>query len=184
MHLKSFIKQKDYEKIEYVLRRHWATFLPKVFLFFVLMLVPIALYFLFKSVTPGVFQSDLLYPLFVLFGSVFYLSIYLFFFAEFINYYLDEWIITNDRVIDVEQLGLFSRSISEVELFRIQDVTADVHGISATLFDYGDITIKTASTNMNIIAKSVPHPNKVRSHLIQLAHEDSKYHAAQSGKQE
>ena len=58
---------------------------------------------------------------------------------------------TNDRIVDIEQHGLFSRTISEVDLFRIQDVTVDIHGIIATLLNYGNLTVKTASDNIHII---------------------------------
>lgn len=181
MHLSALIKQKEYETIHYVLRRHWVTFVPQILVFIVLLLVPVALYFLFKGVTPGILTNDMAYPILVLFGSSYYLSIYLFFFAEFLTYYLDEWIITNDRIVDIEQLGLFSRSVSELDLFRIQDVTTDVHGAFATLFDYGNVSIKTASANLNIVAKNVPNPNKIRERLVQLAHTDRKYHLMQPG---
>ncbi len=170
MHLKTLIKQKDGEEVKYVLRRHWVTFVPRILFFILLLFVPVALYFLIKNTTPLVLTGEFSYPLIILFTSAYYLSIYLFFFAEFLTHYLDEWIITTDRVLDTEQLSLFSRSISETDLSKIQDVTTEVHGAFATLFDYGDVHIKTASTNVSIVAKSVPRPNKLRSEIMQLAH--------------
>lgn len=169
MHLKALIGKKQNEQIKYTLRRHWMTFIPKILFFLLLMLIPLAVYVLIYNTTPSVLTGKFLYPSLVLFGSAYYLSIYLFFFAEFLTYYLDEWIITNQRIIDVEQLGLFSRSISETNLSKIQDVTTEIHGVIPTLFNYGNIHIKTASTNPNIIAKNVPKPNKVRTDLIRLA---------------
>ncbi len=169
MHLSSLIKQKPKELVHHVLRRHWITFLPRIGTFLILFSVPIILYLLFKSVTPGLLTGGFSYPTFVLFASSYYLSIYLFFFAEFITFYLDEWIITSDRIVDIEQLGLFSRSVSELDLYRIQDVTSDIDGVIPTFFNYGNVTIKTASTNAHIIFKNIHAPNKVRAALIQLA---------------
>ncbi len=181
MIISALIKQKSYERVEHVLRRHPVTFIPQTAMFITLAAVPIALYFLFNNLYPTILNGDIVYPIAVLVGSMYFLSIFLFFFAQFITFYLDVWIITNDRIIDVEQVSLFSRSISEVDLFRIQDVTSQTHGFFATFFKYGDVEVKTASMNVDIIARNVPHPNKIREHLIHLSHEDRKYHYNQPG---
>jgi membrane protein YdbS with pleckstrin-like domain len=176
MNLSSLIKQKSYEKVEYILHRHPITFIPYILLFIILMLVPVALYFLITNLFPSFLESQTVFPLSVLCASLYYLSVYLFFYAQFIDYYLDVWIVTNDRVVDIEQFGLFSRTISEVDLFRIQDVTSDVHGFFATLFKYGNVSIKTASANLNIVAQNIKEPNKIREELVRLSDEDRKYH--------
>jgi membrane protein YdbS with pleckstrin-like domain len=176
MHIGHLIRQKSYEKIEYVLHRHPITFVPILFLFLVLLSVPVFVYFMIAYLYPVLFTGDMIFPLAVLLACTYYLGIYLFFYAQFIDYYLDIWVVTNDRIVDIEQLGLFSRTISEVDLFRIQDVTTDVHGFFATIFHYGNVSIKTASANINIVFRNVSHPNKIRESLIHLSHEDRKYH--------
>ena len=176
MRVDHLIKKKSYEKIIHVMHRHPITFIPKLLLFIVLAIVPLAVYGMINTLFPTLFAQQTVYAFAVLAGSGYYLSILLFFYEQFIVFYLDMWVITNDRIIDVEQLGLFSRTISELDLFRIQDVTTDVHGIFATLFKYGTVTIKTASSNINIVFYDIAHPNKIREELIQLSHEDRKYH--------
>ena len=128
---------------------------------------------------PDLLNIPQIYGAGILLGSVYYLSILLFFFTSFISFYLDVWIVTNDRIIDIEQFGLFSRTISELELFRIQDITTNVHGIFPTIFKYGDVTIQTASINTTIIFHNVPYPDKIRQNLLELAHEDYKFHSGQ-----
>jgi membrane protein YdbS with pleckstrin-like domain len=174
------IKQKSYEKVEYVLRRHPITFLPFIILFLVLCSIPVILYFMITSIYPTLVESEIVYAVSVLLGSVYYLSVLVFTFTHFIDFYLDVWIVTNDRLVDIEQFGLFSRTISELDLFRIQDVTADIHGFFATIFKYGNLTVKTASTNVNIVFHNVPNPNKIRQEILLLANEDYKYHRGQS----
>jgi len=183
MHLSQVIKQKPYEKIVYHLRRHPITFLPIALLFLVLMAVPVVVYFLINNIYPVLLAGPIMYPLTVLGGSVYFLSIYLFFYGHFIDYYLDLWIVTNDRIVDMEQLGLFRRTTTEVDLFRIQDVTANIRGVLPTLFNYGDVVIKTASSNLNIVFRNVHNPNGVREKLIQLADDDRKHHYAQDKKE-
>ncbi len=173
------IKQKSYEHIVHVLRRHPLTFVPKMILFAILLAVPAIVYVILSTLLGDVILSSQIYPAVVLVGSVYYLSTYLFFYVYFLDYYLDIWIVTNDRIVDIEQFGLFSRTTSEVDLYRIQDVSGDVHGMFATLFNYGDVSVKTASQNANIIFKNVANPTKIREDLIRLADVDRKYHYGQ-----
>lgn len=176
MSVSEFIKQKSYEKLEFLLRRHPITFVPKFLLFLVLLTVPIIIYFLFTAIFTDLMTSEIIYALAVLLASVYYLSIILFFYTQFVVFYLDIWIVTNDRIIDVYQHGLFSRTISEFDLYRIQDVTTETRGLFASLFNYGNVIIKTASVNTQIIFYNIPNPNEVREALVQLAEGDRKFH--------
>ena len=176
MQIAHLIKQKSYEKIEYFLRRHPLTFVPIFAIFIILMLVPAALYFLLNNLFPQLLTGELSYPVLVLFASVFYLSVYLFFYGQFIDFYLDLWIVTNDRIVDIEQHGLFSRSISELDLYNIQDVTVEISGFFHTMFKYGDLHVKTASDNSQVIFRDIPNPNEVRQALIELSEQDRKFH--------
>ena len=176
MYLSNIIKQKPYEKIEYQLHRHSITFIPIALLFIVLMAVPIGFYFLITSIYPILLNNEIYFTLAVLFASIYYLSIYLFVYGYFVDFYLDMWVVTNDRIIDIEQKGLFSRTVSELDLYRIQDVTVDVKGIFATMFNYGNVTIKTSSDNTHIIFQNVSDPNDIRQALIALSEHDRKFH--------
>ena len=176
MQIAHLINQKPYEKIEYYLRRHPLTFLPILGVFIILMLVPFAIYFLINNLFPQLLTGQLSYPVLVLFASVFYLSMYLLFYGQFIDFYLDLWIVTNDRIVDIEQHGLFSRTISELDLYNIQDVTVETSGFFATMFKYGNLDVKTSSDNSQIIFRDIPNPNEVRQALIELAEHDRKFH--------
>ena len=78
------------------------------------------------------------------FFVVYLMLILLMIFLVWINYYLDSWIITTDRVIDIDQKSLFYREVSEFMLDRVEDVTVEVPGILATFLHYGNIRIQTA----------------------------------------
>lgn len=179
MNVSYLIKQKSYEKVKFILRRHPITFVPHIILFVASLAVPALVYLMISNIYPQLFDNEALYATIVIIGSIYYLSALLFGYTNFIDLYLDVWIVTNDRIVDIEQFGLFSRTISELDLFRIQDVTTDTHGFFATIFKYGNVTVKTASTNMSLVFKNVPDPNKIRMALLKLAHEDFKYHKGQ-----
>ncbi|OIO18757.1 MAG: hypothetical protein COY69_02415 [Candidatus Magasanikbacteria bacterium CG_4_10_14_0_8_um_filter_32_14] len=176
MSISNVIKQKDYEKVIFLLHRHPLTFIPIIGLFTILMLMPVVLYFMLNNLFPDVLANTEIHTSFILFGSIYYLSTYLFFYGRFIDFYLDMWIVTNDRIIDIVQHGLFHREITELDLYRIQDVTATVQGVFPTIFKYGDVTVKTASSTTSIVFMNIPNPNNVREQLIKLADEDRKYH--------
>jgi uncharacterized membrane protein YdbT with pleckstrin-like domain len=176
MYIGHVIKQKPYEKIEYLLHRHPFTFIPMVLLFLILMAAPFGLYSLLTNLYPDLFNNEIYFVLGVLFASVYYLSIFLFAYGEFVDFYLDMWIVTNDRIVDVEQEGLFSRTTSELDLYRVQDVTVDIRGIFHTLLNYGNLTIKTASGNNDLIFHNISDPNDVRRAVIELSEHDRKFH--------
>lgn len=176
MTVRELIRQKSYEHIVYVLRRHWFTFVMEVIFMVLLFFVPIVVWYLISSIYPGFFNAESWRILGILGGSIYYLATLMFLFTHFIDFYLDVWIVTNDRIIDMEQFGLFSRTISELDLFQIQDATTEVDGFLATMFNYGDVIIKTASNNSSIVFRKVPDPNMVRRRLIELSHDDRQYH--------
>lgn len=179
MKLDAAINRKSYERVVFVLRRHPITFIPIFALFLVLLAVPVAVYLLISNIYPHLLSEGMLYPVAVVLGSIYCLSVYLLFYIHFIDYYLDSWVVTNDRLIDIEQLGLFHRTTTELDLYQIQDVTTKVAGMFATLFHYGNVTVATASSNQQIIFHNVPHPDHIREQLILLANEDRKFHQSQ-----
>lgn len=177
----SVIKQKSYEKIIYLLRRDTVTFIPYILLLIILLAAEYGLYYLLKTLFPILFINQISLAAMLILGSIYTLSVWLFFFTGFVNYYLDMWIITNDRVIDIRQEGLFARTVAELDLFRVQDVTSECKGLFATTFDFGNVYIQTAGEKQRFIFYNIPNPHKIRQEIIRLADEDRKYHAAQNG---
>lgn len=176
MRLSRFIHQKPYERIVYKVRRSLVTLLPALLGFVLLLLLPGAVYWLLTTLFPTLLLNPLLRPILILFGSLYLLCINLFFYSYFIDFYLDLLVVTNDRLVDVEQRGLFARSISEVDLFQIQDITSEVHGVFASLFNYGVLKIQTAGATQNFIIPDVPHPHHLRQAILDLAAADRQYH--------
>lgn len=177
MSLSSFIKQKSYEKVVFTARRHPLTFIPYVLFFLLLLIIPFGLYWLLQNST---LNSYLLTPtghtLGILAASVYYLSTFLFFYTNFVTFHLDLWIVTNDRLLDIDQKSLFDRSISELDLYQIQDASSEVSGFFASIFNYGTISLQTAGTIEKFIFKNVSNPSKLRELILDLSAEDKKYH--------
>lgn len=86
-------------------------------------------------------------------------------------------VLTDRRVVDVDQRGLFDRVVSETPYTRIDDVTYHVKGFWPTLLRFGDIRIHVAGTAADIGAARVPHPARVHdliNDLRQVIRDDEK----------
>ncbi len=177
MHLDELIKIKPYEKIVYIVRRHWLTYIPTVLLFAAMAVLPFAVYFILNNEVSLLLENENSRAIIVILLSIYELGVALFFYSSFLMYYLDMMIITNDRLVQIQQKTLFSRSVSELDLYRIQDTTSDITGVIATMIGYGLLKIQTAGERQNFTFEFVPKVNELRRHLIALAEEDRKYHS-------
>lgn len=167
--------KKEGEKIILLLRRHYIIILFRFIFWGVTALMPIVFYFIFRDVLSILFDNKNLTPIFVIFLSIYYLYIWLFTFHSFVNYYLDVWIVTNHRIINMEQKGLFDRTVSEQKLYRVQDVTSEIKGFWPTLFNFGEVEIQTAGEKTRFIFKQVPAPYHVAKKINLLSEENKRY---------
>lgn len=163
-----FKGRREDEEIVLFLRRHW--------LILVFKLIP-AFFFLLILLVVFLLKANLL-VFFNLEKEIFNLALaslgmffWIWLFVSWIDYYLDVWIVSSQRVINIEQLGLFRRSISELELGKIQDVTSEVTGVVPTLFDYGYVYIQTAGEKERFVFQQVLGPARVKNIIMQLQKE-------------
>src|SRR3989338_3250934 len=176
-HLAEIIRKQKGEETVLSLRRHWVTFFPTVGLFLVLGFFPVAAYILI--INEFAFMQDVFwYPVAVLSASMYYLFLLVFFFGQFIDYHLDMWIVTSERIVDVNQKALFSRIVTELHLDFIQDVTSESHGFFAHVFNYGEVNVHSSGPLQRIEFRNVPAPHNVRNILIQLIADDKRRHVA------
>ena len=164
------------EKNVLIFRRHPITLLPLLFITVLLMAIPPAAYVFLKTFQPDFFGNDGYKTIFIVLAAIFFLSGWLFLFQSFIDYWLDALIITEKRILDIDQKGLFNRTVSELRLYRTQDVTADVKGLIRTLFDYGDVYVQTAGEAERFHMEDMPHPNRVAKMILEWAEQDRKEH--------
>jgi len=161
-------KEPD-EQIVMALRRHPAALAQKIFLFaFIGILPPIGFYLVNSFATSLNNSSSLGFLITVLSLSIFYLYILLFIYHVWVDYYLDLWIVTNERVVAMTQHGLFHREVSELRLNRIQDVSSLVKGLFPTFFKYGTVHVQTASEQDKFYFRQVPNPEYVARQILEL----------------
>ncbi len=90
-------------------------------------------------------------------------------FATWTHYYLDLWIITDRRIIVVDQIHFFNRSVSIFRLERLQDIEFSIKGLIPTFLNFGSLHAQTASNNeSNFSSRGLPDPRGLQA-LIQKA---------------
>lgn len=166
-------KQPD-ETVRAATHRHWIFFLPDTLIFAILTLLPIAILIALSAADLAPFD----YPArnyTVIFTSLWYLSIITGYYIRWLDYYLDLAVITNQRVVDIDQHGLFRRNVAELEYEEVQDVTVTKNGILPTLLNFGHVEIQTAGERRNFLFDTIPHPEH-RADLIRQCRNELEQH--------
>ena len=174
---------KPGEKTVLFLRRHWCIPAKIVLLLVGIMAMPVVLYFVIQYQSPWILNHEIATPILAMIVSLYYLAAWVYSFSEYIDYYLDIWIVTNERIINIEQQGLFARTASELSLAAVQDVTSEVRGIIQTFFDYGEVHVQTAAETTRFVFKQINSPELVKRQIIQLSDQSRKKESTQAIKE-
>lgn len=159
------------EQILLVLRRHWFVLLTTGIFFAFLLVLPLILWSLLPRGFFLTLHETVWGGLLTLGLSGYYLFLWLFFFTILVDYYLDVWIVTNERIVSIEQIGLFRRVIAEQNMGRVQDVTSEVEGVFPTFLNFGNVYVQTAGERERFVFMQVPNPEGVKKGILQL-HQD------------
>ena len=158
------------ERVTRAVRKHWFVLILEVLPFALMALVPLLIPGIIEFVGRGesVALDGLLSYLTLengwvrLFVGLWWLTLWIAAFNSFTSYYLNEWIITTSRIVEVTQHGFFNREVSSTLLNRVQDVTTEVDGLFATLLGYGTLTVQSAGANDYFHMHGIPHPQELR----------------------
>ena len=163
-----FINQQSQEKILLVLRQHPVVNVGWMLLAILLILAPFLIFPVFSlfDFLPGRFQF------FVMIG--WYLFVSAFVIEQFLYWYYNIFIITDERIVDIDFVSLMYRNVSEAKIDKIEDVTATTAGLFGGVFNYGNVTIQTAAEKREFEFSRVPEPNKVTKFLNELMLEEER----------
>lgn len=155
-----FPNQRDNEKVFIITRRHYIEFIKYFVIFIFLIIIPIVMFLTAIITTPGILVSigvlgrDFL----VLFACSYYLLVITFFATSWVSYYYDMFIVTDTRIIEISQKGLFNRESYELLFEQIEDVTTRESGFLYTALEAGDVDIQTAGSQRNFEIYRIPKP--------------------------
>lgn len=168
----AFATQGESEEVHLFLRKHFITNLPWILFAGILVVAPVFFPFFINTLPFVSLLSQnaqlvlLLFYYVVVFGTVVLTS--------FINWYFNVYIVTNQRVVDVDFVNILYREVSSTRLNLIQDVTVKTGGVFRAIFDYGDVFIQTAGTEANFDFHAVPRPQEVAREIEKLMEQSRK----------
>lgn len=93
-------------------------------------------------------------------------------------------IITDKRIIDVDQIGIFERSISELTHEDVSEVTFKKKGLFGKMLDFGSVKVQTTrSMHFDLEITGVRRPENVRNLLLEVQYITSPYVQASKTKE-
>jgi len=89
-------------------------------------------------------------------------------FGHFARWYFNVFLVTNERLVDLDFPSLNIARWSATPLDRIEDVSHTPGGFAAVLFDYGDVFVQTAGEKNEFELAAIPRPRIVQDILLDL----------------
>lgn len=160
------------ELVQIEMRRHWFILFAEMFGYAIVYLIPFGIYITLSRygvpLSGGETFSLIITPALITFlAAAWTLIIWMRIIGIWTDYYLDVWVVTDKRIIDLEQKGLFHRKSSVFRIERIQDVTVEIRGVIATFLHFGDIHVQTAGESQEFIMRGIAHPKHVRTVILE-----------------
>ncbi len=84
-----------------------------------------------------------------------------YFWFNFIGWFFNVGIITNQRVIDIDLHSILYKEVTMAVLGKIEDVTSKSGGFFSSIFNYGNVFVQTAGTEANVEFINIPRPSEV-----------------------
>lgn len=172
----SFESQHSKELILIMARRHMATNIGWVMAVLVLLFIPLFW---------GEFPLIALVDSGVRFGilSLWYLGLGLFAFQKMLLWFYNIYIVTDERIIDVDFFGLLYKNINVTQIRKIEDVNYSQIGLMSGIFNFGDVVIQTASEQRSedvgeersaFTFQAISRPDRIARVVMQLMEQEEK----------
>lgn len=88
------------------------------------------------------------------------------FFYHWIGWYFSVFIVTNQRLRQVTQKGFFNRSVIDLGISKIQNISYNVPGLSAAMFGFGTMVVQTYVGDLYL--DKLHHPSKIYNALAEV----------------
>jgi hypothetical protein len=155
------------EAIIKVVRKHWFIIVSELFGVFLMVLLPfvcILFFLMLPELIPSNINLSNYSPLIAYAISIWLLLSIMTGFMIWTHYYLDLWVVTDRRIIVIDQINFFNRKVSSFRLERLQDIKVAVNGILATFLNFGTIRAQTAgAAENNFTSTDLPDPRGLQA---------------------
>jgi hypothetical protein len=152
---KYFADQLDDEELLFVFRKH-PIVMRKGLVFGLLALL--------AGTLPSLIKPEYSY----LFGGLAagFVIGFLIFIPSYISWYFSVYIVTDQRLLQVTQKGLWTRSVVDIGLSQIQMVSYEVAGFNQTILGFGTIMMQTFVGDL--VIHEVHHPEKIQQKILKV----------------
>jgi membrane protein YdbS with pleckstrin-like domain len=83
-----------------------------------------------------------------------------------ISWHFSVFIVTDQRLIQITQKGLFHRSVVDMSLGQIQMVNYEIAGLEQTLLGFGTIVMQTLVGDL--VIHEIHHPDKMQKKILEI----------------
>lgn len=156
-----FDGQREGEEVKFIFRRHFTTAKAGIIFLIVLTILGLVPLFLWK----GDARMFWLFVGFVLIGFIGFLYSYM-------MWYFSVYIVTNQRIRQITQKGLFKKTVVDLGLDKIQSISYGITSVIGGIIGYGTILIQTGVGDLVISA--VGKPAEIYEKLQQTVSENVK----------
>ena len=149
---KMFADQFDDEDVLFVFRKHPIVMRKGL----IIMMICILL-----GTVPALIKPEMSYFYGGL-GIGFAISVLLFL-PFWISWFYSVFIVTNQRLIQITQKGLFNKSVVDLSLNQIQSLNYEIKGLQATMLGFGTIMVQTYMGDL--VVHEIHHPAHIVKEL-------------------
>lgn len=157
--MSSYFKQnlREGEEPILLLRQHWASFLW-----------PVCRTVICLGVTIPFLSYIFTYSWLTVAVIVWWAVSVVWLIISWFTWYFNLTLVTSQRIIDIEQRGMFLRRVREAPHAWIVEVTFEIKGLLATLFGYGNVYVNLGGDKKPICIEAVETPEIIKDKLSKV----------------
>lgn len=81
---------------------------------------------------------------------------------------LNQYVVTNQRLLHYGQKGLFDQTVTETPHERVLNVSYKTEGIISTVIGYGDVIVQVVGLIEPIVLKNIDEPMEIKDYLWEM----------------
>ena len=95
---------------------------------------------------------------------------FLIFIPSYISWYFSVYIVSDQRLLQISQKGLWNRSVVDISLSQIQMVNYEIAGFNQTILGFGTIMMQTFVGDL--VIHEVHHPEKIQQKILKVLRDE------------
>lgn len=160
-----FQTQKPGEVVILFLRSHFITNFGWIIISLIFAMLPMIILGILPTFGIDLFSSVVISRFITIYILLYYLMLFSYIFISFLHWFYNVFIVSSERVVDIDYSDIVVHNIAVTSLSHVQDVNYTQSGFIPTFFNYGHLFVQTAGTEKNFEAYSIPKPREA-THII------------------